>query len=34
VSTEQERCLALTLGGNDWNDRVCALALGYVCEWE
>ena len=33
VSTEQERCLALTLGGNDWNDRVCALELGYVCEW-
>jgi hypothetical protein len=33
VSTEQERCLALTLGGNDWNDRACSLSLGYVCEW-
>ena len=34
VSTEQERCLALTLEGNDWNDRACSLDLGYACEWE
>ena len=32
VSTDPERCLALTLDGNDWNDRVCAVSLPYVCE--
>lgn len=32
VLDEPERCLALTLGGDDWNDRACSLALPYVCE--
>ena len=32
VTTDPERCLALTLGGNDWNDRACSLTLPYVCE--
>jgi hypothetical protein len=32
VSTDPERCLALTLDGNDWNDRVCSVLLPYVCE--
>ncbi len=32
VSTDPERCLALTLGGADWNDRACTLELPYVCE--
>jgi hypothetical protein len=32
VTTDPERCLALTLGGNDWNDRACSLRLPYVCE--
>jgi hypothetical protein len=32
VTTDPERCLALTLGGNDWNDRACSLSLPYVCE--
>jgi hypothetical protein len=32
VTTDPERCLALTLGGNDWNDRACSLGLPYVCE--
>ena len=32
VTTDPERCLALTLGGNDWNDRACSLNLPYVCE--
>jgi hypothetical protein len=32
VSTDPERCLALTLDGNDWNDRVCSVSLPYVCE--
>jgi hypothetical protein len=32
VTTDPESCLALTLGGNDWNDRACSLRLPYVCE--
>lgn len=32
VTTDPESCLALTLGGNDWNDRACSLSLPYVCE--
>jgi hypothetical protein len=32
VTSDPERCLALTLGGNDWNDRACSLSLPYVCE--
>lgn len=32
VTTDPERCLALTLDGNDWNDRACSLGLPYVCE--
>lgn len=32
VTTDPERCLAMTLGGNDWNDRACSLQLPYVCE--
>jgi hypothetical protein len=32
VTTDPERCLALTLEGNDWNDRACSLLLSYVCE--
>lgn len=32
VADEPERCLALTLGGNDWNDRVCSIGLAYACE--
>lgn len=32
VSDEPEKCLALTLGGNDWNDRACSLELPYACE--
>jgi hypothetical protein len=31
-TTEPERCLALVLGVNDWNDRACSLSLPYVCE--
>lgn len=34
VSNDSERCLALTLGDADWNDRVCAIELPYVCERE
>ena len=32
VTTDPERCLALTPDGNDWNDRSCSLSLPYVCE--
>lgn len=32
VSDEPEKCLALTLGGSDWNDRACSLELPFVCE--
>lgn len=32
VVDEPERCLALTIGGHDWNDRACSLALPYACE--
>jgi len=32
VSDEPEKCLALTLGGNDWNDRACSLELPFACE--
>ncbi|HEX6276048.1 MAG TPA: C-type lectin domain-containing protein [Polyangiaceae bacterium] len=32
VTADPERCLALTLGGNDWNDRACSIGLPYVCE--
>jgi hypothetical protein len=32
VTTDPERCLALTPDGNDWNDRACSLSLPYVCE--
>jgi len=32
VVDEPERCLALTLGGNDWNDRACSLELAFACE--
>jgi hypothetical protein len=31
VVPEPERCLALTLDGDDWNDRACSLELPYVC---
>ena len=33
VSDEPEKCLALTLGGNDWNDRACSLELPFACEF-
>lgn len=33
VTTDPERCLAITLGGNDWNDRACSIGLPYVCEY-
>jgi hypothetical protein len=32
VTTDPERCLALTLEGNDWNDRACSIDLPYTCE--
>lgn len=32
VSDEPEKCLALTLGDVDWNDRACSLELPFVCE--
>jgi hypothetical protein len=32
TTTDPERCLALTLDGNDWNDRACSIVLPYVCE--
>jgi hypothetical protein len=32
VSTDPERCLALTAEQSDWNDRACSLTLPYVCE--
>jgi hypothetical protein len=32
VTTDPERCLALTLGESDWNDRACSITLPYVCE--
>ncbi len=32
VTSDPERCLALTPDGNDWNDRACSLSLPYVCE--
>lgn len=32
VSSDSERCLVLTLGNADWNDRVCTIELPYVCE--
>jgi hypothetical protein len=32
VTTDPERCLALTYAANGWNDRACSLALPYVCE--
>lgn len=34
VTSDPERCLALTPDGNDWNDRACSLSLPYVCEGE
>lgn len=32
VAREPQRCLAMTLAGDDWDDRVCAQELAYVCE--
>jgi hypothetical protein len=32
VTTDPERCLALTFSANGWNDRACSLQLPYVCE--
>lgn len=32
VSTDPERCLAMTVSASDWNDRACSLALPYLCE--
>jgi hypothetical protein len=32
VTTDPERCLALTFTANAWNDRACSLHLPYVCE--
>jgi len=34
VTTDPERCLVLTIGNIDWNDRSCSLSLPYVCEQE
>lgn len=32
VSDEPEKCLALTLGDTDWNDRACSIELAFACE--
>jgi len=32
VTTDPERCLALTFTANGWNDRACSLQLPYICE--
>jgi hypothetical protein len=32
VTTDPERCLALTFNRNNWNDRACSLELPYTCE--
>jgi hypothetical protein len=32
VSDEPEKCLALTLGDADWNDRACSIELPFACE--
>lgn len=32
VTKDPERCLVLTLDGDDWNDRACLLRLPYACE--
>lgn len=32
VSDEPEKCLVLTLGDVDWNDRACSLQLPFACE--
>jgi hypothetical protein len=32
VTTDPERCLALTFNSNGWNDRACSLLLPYICE--
>jgi hypothetical protein len=32
VTADPERCLAITMDDNDWNDRVCSIRLPYVCE--
>ncbi len=32
VTTDPERCLALTFTGDNWNDRACSLQLPYICE--
>jgi hypothetical protein len=32
VTTDPERCLALTFTANGWNDRACSLRLPYICE--
>jgi len=32
VTTDPERCLALTATGNGWNDRAGSLYLPYICE--
>lgn len=34
VSDESEKCLALTLGEVDWNDRACSLELPFACEMD
>lgn len=32
VTSDPERCLALTFAANGWNDRSCSLHLPYICE--
>lgn len=32
VLDEPEKCLALTLGDVDWNDRACSILLPFLCE--
>jgi hypothetical protein len=32
VSSDPERCLAMTAAESDWNDRSCSVLAPYVCE--
>lgn len=32
VTSDPERCLAMTAAESDWNDRSCSLLAPYVCE--